>query len=83
MLLTDEERLKFVVYCRDAAHSADAISKQFAAMCAPMYAEMAKREKHKAVAYSIVAQDLELCESFTVAGNADEAGRDEDAVQAT
>jgi hypothetical protein len=77
MLLTDEERLKFVVYCRDAANSADAISRQFEAMNATVYAELAKREKYKAIAYSIVAQDLEICESFTVSGSIDDGAEGE------
>lgn len=66
-LLTDEERRRFATYCRQFAESCDIMAKNFEANMQNEVGKMlAKRERARAAAYTIVADDLENTESFSV-----------------
>lgn len=69
MLLTDEERKKFVVYLRCDAASNKSIADQLAnssTIMGPAIQELAKRKRVLALAEVIVAQELESAESQVI-----------------
>ena len=69
--MTDEERLRFIAYCRQSAITSDLLAQQLDTL-SPF---TARRERVKAMAYSIVAGDLEAVECQSI-GTADQ-GTDE------
>lgn len=66
MILTDEERNKFIAYLEMNASTSAEMIKQFEKLSGPAMIEMAKREKQKLVAYTIIANDLKSAESMTI-----------------
>lgn len=68
MLLDAHERLKFMEYCKENAESCRAMASQIEKLMAHGAADqMARRERQKAAAYSIVALELgSRVEEYTV-----------------
>ena len=64
-LLSTAERQRFVRYCRENAESCDAIAKVIAES-SPQLAAVAKHNRTRAMAYAIVASDLEAVEDVTI-----------------
>ena len=64
-LLETDERQRFVRYCREQAQSCDAIAGQLATM--PHLEAVARLNRTKAMAYTIVANDLESVEDVEIA----------------
>jgi hypothetical protein len=63
-LLTTEERSRFARYCREQAMSCEAIAKQMESM---LHLEpVARLQRNNALAYAIVAKDLESVEEETI-----------------
>lgn len=65
MLLTSAERQKFAEFCKTQAESSNAIITQMEKLPG-VIPDMIKREKSKAAAFSIVAEDLISREEFTI-----------------
>ena len=64
MLLTDQEREKFIQYLRQSAETSEGMLKQFEELS--LMPELIKREKIKAAAYRVVLADLQAVESTTL-----------------
>lgn len=60
--MTNEERLRFIAYCRQSAVTADLLAKELDTL-SPF---TARRERTKAMSYSIVASDLEAAECQSI-----------------
>jgi hypothetical protein len=71
MVLTDRERLTFLNYCRRQADSGKAMAEQMAKLPGSGMSELANREKMKAAAYAIVAQDLAAMTTIETVGPED------------
>ena len=81
MLLEPNERRKFVVYCRQCAGSCESIGKQLGTLSlSGVQGELAKRELVKAMAYRLVADDLDCVEDVSITRLSDEHGRDSEKV---
>lgn len=65
-LLEPEERQRFAGYCRENAESCDAMARQMDAM--PHIEAVARLNRMKAMAYTIVANDLESVEDECIFG---------------
>lgn len=63
-LLDPVERQRFVRYCRESAESCDGMAKQLDAM--PHLEVVARLNRTKAMAYTIVANDLDAVEDLQV-----------------
>jgi hypothetical protein len=69
MILESDERIRFAAYCQSVADNCNAIANQFENMPrTPVWETLQKRQRTKAVAYSIVAIDLMCCKTETVGG---------------
>ena len=68
MILENDERVRFAAYCQAVADNCDEMANQFENLRprAPVWESLQKRQRTKAVAYSIVAIDLMCCETETV-----------------
>lgn len=65
-LLEPAERQRFIQYCREEAGSLDAIATAMDAM--PHLEAVARHNRNRALAYAIVANDLEAVEDMAVSG---------------
>lgn len=65
-LLEPEERRRFSRYCRENSESCDALAKQLDVM--PHLQAVAKHNRTRAIAYAIVANDLDAVEDVTLSG---------------
>jgi len=70
VILDIRERLRFMEYCKQQAESAREIADQMEKMMSHAISDtLAKRERQKAAAYSIVAMDLaSIREDVSVSG---------------
>jgi len=66
VILDDHEREKFIAYCRRNAESSKAMLKQFELLPMGQISELVERQRLKAVAYEIVANDLASTESQSI-----------------
>ncbi len=67
MLLEPHERRRFCEYCRTEASSCEAIATQLEILGGGME-PVARLNRNKALAYAIVAKDLEAVEDMTIEG---------------
>jgi hypothetical protein len=66
MLLERYERSRFLEWLKTQARTSDVMATQLSDMSVPAMAEMSKREKQKAIAFTIVANVIESAEPFDV-----------------
>ena len=66
MLLTNQERGKFALYCDNCAETAKGMAGQMEKLSGPVMVELVKRENLKVAAFSIVAAELRSAESMTL-----------------
>ena len=72
MLLEPHERKRFCEYCRQQATSCEAIARQLEILGAGLN-PVARLQRNKALAYAVVASDLEGVEDETITANGKEA----------
>ncbi len=68
MILSDEDRVKFILYLDTCIKSADAMAEQLGKKPGPIYEELAKRERVESMAMQVVSRKLKSMESFSVEG---------------
>ena len=73
MILDDHERLRFIRYCKSEAESSKAMALQMEKLSGHGVgiAELTKRERSKAAAYTIVAMDLSSMSTVETVGPGD------------
>ncbi len=62
MILDERERLQFIAYCEQTAETCEQMATQLDDVGGDATNEMARRERAKAFAYSVVAKDLAAVE---------------------
>jgi hypothetical protein len=67
MLLEHHERKRFCEYCRQQAASCEAIARQLEILGAGLN-PVTRFQRNKALAYAVVASDLEGVEDMTIEG---------------
>ena len=68
MLLTQQERDKFILWLKQQADTMDGMKEQMAKLGGPAMDVMIKRERQRSIAYRIVVSDLENTESMSIGG---------------
>ena len=66
LLLNREERLRFIQYCKQQTETSEAIIEQMEKLGGVAIEQIIKKEKQTALAYSIVVQNLESYEEFSI-----------------
>lgn len=71
MLLSSDERRKFAAYCRQCAESCERIAQQGESLFLNIGPLLGQKERAKAAAYTIVANDIEEADTIAITKGGD------------